>query len=121
MRSRGSTSSCQLLATTLRSFRHPPCRNTSQGGGRAAALVGAPFHCVSHSPIESTDNRDTHKRESISNKEPSRFVTLSAAKDDNPASALFDSQHVLFEMDCPRGASLLTSHDHCSGSLVGEE
>ncbi len=34
----------------------------------------------------------------ISNKRPSRFVILSGAKDDTPASASFDSQHVLFEM-----------------------
>src|SRR5438105_3925031 len=58
---------------------------------------------------------DTPCGQSISNTRPSRLVILSAAKDlwrdsvqilrcaqdDTPASASFDSQHVLFEMDCP--------------------
>src|SRR6266699_3018811 len=56
--------------------------------------------------------------QSISKTRPSRFVILSAsegslagqrskarAQDDTPASAWFDSQNVVFEMDCPQGAS----------------
>ena len=38
------------------------------------------------------------KGQYISNKRPSRFVILRSAQDDNPASASFDSQNVLFEM-----------------------
>ena len=48
---------------------------------------------------EQARNEGDHKGQYISKKRASRFVILSAAKDDNPSSASFDSQNVLFEMD----------------------